>query len=101
MNTQVCAVLLCFSLCSCVVTDPHENFKRSHEFDVGKRTDDPRTTFAGYKLYYTYRVLDDGNIEYKDASDPDCVTFKVVDPATQIIQSWRYIGTAKNCQQGG
>src|SRR2546425_12770502 len=101
LRTRLWLVFVLFvPLLSCAngALDPHENFKKSLQAQVGKGADDPDT--APGRLYSNRigeRTLANGNVEIGFRHFRTCRYYYEIDKATRKIVAARYEGTKDEC----
>jgi hypothetical protein len=88
----------CLYACSFLDFDPHENFKRSLEVQIGKSADD-RATDTGrlYSNRIGERILPNGNTEIGFKHLRACRYYFEIDKGTRKIVGSRWEGTQKDC----
>ncbi len=83
--------------CACGSLSPHKNFKTHMSSTVGKRISDPGT-WAREDRGVSVQALENGNEEYKYMFRRSCFYFFEVEKSTEVIVSWRFEGSEKDCQ---
>lgn len=91
--------LLLLSVSSCGSVTPHENFKNTMSYSVGKSIDDPpRITGAYPDALVSSKILPNGNIENQYRWRGTCRYFFEIDQQTHKIVGWRFEGSERDCE---
>lgn len=95
--TPVLLVCAGLALLACYTVTPHENFKNTMSFNVGKKIDSPKVNWVREEYFTDSVVLPNGNIENKYRWRGTCRYFYEIDSKTKTIVGWRFEGTEHDC----
>ena len=95
--TRLLLFIAILASCACGNLSPHENFKTHMSSTVGKRISDTGT-WAREDRRVSVQTLENGNKEYKYMFRRSCLYFFEVEKNTEVIVSWRFEGSEKDCQ---
>jgi hypothetical protein len=92
---SVCVLACLFASCSSIT--PHENFIQQMKVNVGRVFNSDTMTWGGEKHLVRVKTLPGGKVEREYRFYGECRFFFEVDPATNIVASWRYEGSEEDC----
>lgn len=94
--------VLLFCVISCVSTacssiTPQENFADFVQVNVGKKVGENQRHGMASNNFIQSRKLSNGKMELEYKDFRSCRLFFIVDPATNIVESWRSEGSTEDC----
>ena len=90
-------LLHCFLIFPGCAIDPHDNFVRGMQSQVGKKVGETDPGFLSENRLIEVRELENGNLEYQYAHYRECRYFFEVDPESDTILSFRFEGEEDDC----